>query len=192
MKNKEANFILESLVPPLVRNILLMVRYRCIIHPSAKILFPRNLTIGRGSRVGKCDIAAQGPIIIGENCKIGDYAILNSKKGYISIGSESAINEFCIIQGSGGVEIGQRCAIAPSVKFLKNHIIPVDKNAKYGSTTDKLTKVGRNVWIGADTVIIDGVAVGDYTIVGANSFVNKNIPSSVVAAGTPVRVIKSR
>ena len=51
-------------------------------------------------------------------------------------------------------------------------------------------EIGNNVFIGAGSIIMPGVTIGDNSIVGAGSVVNKDIPSNVVAAGVPARVIK--
>lgn len=53
-------------------------------------------------------------------------------------------------------------------------------------------KIENGVWIGADTTIISGAFVGEGSIIGAKSLVNKKIPPFVVAAGVPIKVIKPR
>ena len=50
--------------------------------------------------------------------------------------------------------------------------------------------IGSNVWIGGSVVICPGVTIGDNTVIGAGSVVTKDIPSNVVAAGNPCRVIR--
>lgn len=169
-----------------------MLKYRCTIHPFARISFIKNLEIGKGTIIGKCDIVAQGKIKIGEQCFISDYVILDSRKGFINIGDNSAINTHCIIYGDGGVDIGDNSAIAPFVKIVKNHIIPKNINERYGMISEKYTKIGNYVWVCADVTIIDGVEIGDNAIIGANSFVSKNIPNEVIAAGTPAKIIRKR
>ena len=49
--------------------------------------------------------------------------------------------------------------------------------------------IGDNVFIGADTVVLPGVSIGNNSVVGANSTVTKDIPANVVAAGNPAMVI---
>ena len=56
---------------------------------------------------------------------------------------------------------------------------------------DKTVKIGNNVFIGARTIILPGTTIGDNTIIGAGSVVKGNIPSGVIVAGNPARVIKS-
>ncbi|MMZ68427.1 Galactoside O-acetyltransferase [compost metagenome] len=50
--------------------------------------------------------------------------------------------------------------------------------------------IGNNVWIGGGVSILPGVTIGDNTVIGAGSVVTKNIPSGVIAAGNPCRVIR--
>ena len=51
-------------------------------------------------------------------------------------------------------------------------------------------KIERGCWIGQNVVILPGVTIGEYTIIGANSVVSRSIPSRSIAVGTPARVIK--
>lgn len=51
-------------------------------------------------------------------------------------------------------------------------------------------KIGNNVWIGANAVILPGVTIGDNTVIGAGSVVTKDIPANVVAVGNPCRVMR--
>lgn len=189
---KSVRFGLALVVPNIFKNIFLMCRYKCVIHPKARILFIKNLKIGKKTVIGKCDIYAQSSIEIGENCIINDYVILNSKTGYIKIGDNTAINNFAIIYGNGGVEIGKHNAIAQSVKIVKNHVIPTKKDIGYDITSERFTKIGDYVWLCANVVVVDGVTIGNNTIIGANSLVSKNIPSDVIAAGNPAKVVKER
>lgn len=50
--------------------------------------------------------------------------------------------------------------------------------------------IGKNCWIGAGAVILPGVTIGDNTVIGADSVVNKDIPSGVVAVGNPCKVLR--
>ncbi|ELC8457594.1 sugar O-acetyltransferase [Clostridium perfringens] len=50
--------------------------------------------------------------------------------------------------------------------------------------------IGNNVWIGANSVILPGVTIGDNSVIGAGSIVTKDIPSNVVAVGNPCRVLR--
>ena len=50
--------------------------------------------------------------------------------------------------------------------------------------------VGNSVWFGAGVIVLGGVTIGDNTVIAAGSIVTKDIPSNVIAAGVPCRVIR--
>ena len=50
--------------------------------------------------------------------------------------------------------------------------------------------IGANVWIGAGAILLPGVRVGENSVIGAGSLVNKDIPANVVAVGSPCRVLR--
>lgn len=50
--------------------------------------------------------------------------------------------------------------------------------------------IGKNVWIGANSVVLPGVTIGDNTVIGAGSIVTRDIPANVVAVGNPCRVMR--
>lgn len=51
-------------------------------------------------------------------------------------------------------------------------------------------RIGNNVWIGANSVILPGITIGDNSVIGAGSIVTKDIPENVVAVGNPCRVLR--
>jgi acetyltransferase-like isoleucine patch superfamily enzyme len=53
-------------------------------------------------------------------------------------------------------------------------------------------RIGDNVWIGMNTVVLPGIKIGDNVVIGSNSVVTKDIPSNSIAAGNPCRVIKEK
>ena len=54
----------------------------------------------------------------------------------------------------------------------------------------KSIQIGNDVWIGGNAVVIPGVTIGDNVVIGSGSVVTKDIPSGVIAAGVPCRVIR--
>lgn len=52
--------------------------------------------------------------------------------------------------------------------------------------------IGRNVYMGANVIVVKPVKIGDGAVIGAGSIVNKDIPPYEVWAGSPARFIKSR
>lgn len=190
--NKLARYAANLLVPSILVNLWLMVRYRCVIHPGARILFPANVRIGEGSMIGKCTIVGQGPIRIGRKCFINDHAILNAKTGYIEIGDQTSINHYSVVFGNGGVEIGRHCAIGLNVQIVKNHLVPPDRGDGYPHVSEQKTTIGDSVWLCSNVVVVDGVTIGSHAVVGAQSLVTKDIAIGAIAVGTPARAVKKR
>ena len=50
--------------------------------------------------------------------------------------------------------------------------------------------IGKNCWLGAGVVVLPGVTIGDNVVIGAGSIVTRDIPSNVVAAGNPCRILR--
>lgn len=99
-------------------------------------------------------------LVLGENSDIGAFSYINALHG-VEVGSE--------------VQIGAHCAIY-SVSTI---------DEKGGKVVLK-----RNCRIGSHSTVMPGVTVGENSIVGAHSFVNKDIPDNVIAFGVPVKVIR--
>lgn len=57
---------------------------------------------------------------------------------------------------------------------------------------DRPVKIGKHVWIGTGAIILPGVDIGDYSVVGAGAVVNRHVPEGAIVAGNPARIIKFR
>ncbi|MDD5945917.1 MAG: sugar O-acetyltransferase [Clostridia bacterium] len=111
--------------------------------------------------------------------------------GYnISIGNNFYANYGCIILDVCSVNIGDNVFFAPRVSlFTATH--PIDAEVRNsGLEYGKPITIGNSVWIGGGTVINPGVSIGDGTVIGSGSVVTKDMPSNVIAAGNPCRVIR--
>ena len=84
------------------------------------------------------------------------------------------------------IEIGDNVTLAPRV-----HILCHDASTKLFLDYTKIgnVKIGDDVFIGAESVVLPGVCIGNRVIIGANSTVTHNIPDNVVAAGSPAKII---
>ncbi|WP_196888371.1 DapH/DapD/GlmU-related protein [Aureivirga sp. CE67] len=93
------------------------------------------------------------------------------------------------IQASNGIEFGSNIEFGPGVKIISsNH----DLEDFTIHVEGKPIKIGNFVWIGANTVILPEVEIGDNVIIGAGSVVTKSIPSNSVAVGNPCKVIREK
>lgn len=91
------------------------------------------------------------------------------------------------------IEIGEYCKITEGVIILQHDYSRSVLRRVYGEIVgeSKKTKIGNNVFIGINSIILMGAQIGDNVIVGAGSVVSGEIPSNVVIAGNPAKVIKS-
>jgi acetyltransferase-like isoleucine patch superfamily enzyme len=111
--------------------------------------------------------------------------------GYnIEIGENFYTNHNCVILDGATVSFGDNVFIAPNCCFsTAGHPIDYERRNK-GLEYAYPIKVGNNVWFGANVTVLPGVTIGNNVVVGSGSVVNKDIPSDVVAAGNPCKIIR--
>ena len=111
--------------------------------------------------------------------------------GYnISVGDFFYANHNLIITDGAKVSFGTHVFVAPNCCFTTaEHAIDPEQR-KAGMEVAKPITVGDNVWIGAGVTVLAGVSIGDNAVIGAGSVVTRSIPSNVVAAGVPCRVMR--
>ena len=153
-----------------------------------------------GSRVARTailDVEKGGEIVIGDDSEVRHSAVLEVSgryNGSIRIGDHSVIGVGSWLQGSGEIDIGDDVIIGPYAAIVStNHqFADVDTPiARQPLTTGKIV-IENDVWLGAHVTVAMNVRIGAHSIIGANSFVNKDIPPYSVAVGSPARVIRSR
>lgn len=173
------------------------------------VVFGRNLTIRHphkihlGSNViidDGCLLDAKGTdnegIVIGDGFTLGRHSALVCKNGRIHIGANVNIGSSVkIVAGDGGaVEIGSGIDIGSSCHFSTGSydysqigVLPSSQRQKpRGIVLEDL------VWIGAGVIILDGVQIGQNSIIGAGAVVNNSIPPNRIAAGVPAKIVKDR
>jgi len=112
--------------------------------------------------------------------------------GYnIKIGENFYANHNCIILDGALVSFGDNVFIAPNCCFsTTGHPIDFEQRNK-GLEYSYPIIVGNNVWFGAGVNVLPGVTIGDNVVIGSGCVVNKDIPSNVVVAGNPARIIRN-
>lgn len=111
--------------------------------------------------------------------------------GYnIEIGENFYANHNCVILDNVKVTFGDNVFIAPDCGFYTaGHPFDIEQRNS-GLEYAFPIHIGNNVWIGGHTTVLPGVTIGDGTVIGAGSVVTKDIPSGVLAAGNPCKVIR--
>lgn len=146
-------------------------------------------------------------IEIGENSKFIsardiNVAGINQQCILAAMGPESIIKigKYCGFSGSvlvaeTSIEIGDFCNIGANVKIYDTdfHVEdPILRRSQLSPHIAKTSpvKIGQDVWIGANVIVLKGVTIGDGAIIGAGSVVTKDVPSKYVFAGNPARLIR--
>ena len=133
-----------------------------------------------GARIGKNVIFYPGVWIApGKNLVVGDDV-------------DFALD--VIVTTSGGVEIGDRTLIGYRAQILSsNHRIPDNRSQIFNSGHEyKKVTIGKDVWIGANAIILPGIEVGEGAVVAAGSIVTKNVAPFTIVGGNPAQLIKQR
>lgn len=107
----------------------------------------------------------------------------------IHVGRGVFINACCHFQDHGGVTLGDGCQIGHNVVFATlNHGLAPEERV---STRPAPITLGKNVWVGSNATILQGVTIGDNAIVAAGAVVTKDVPANTVVGGVPAKFIKS-
>jgi acetyltransferase-like isoleucine patch superfamily enzyme len=112
----------------------------------------------------------------------------------VRIGRGCFLNLGVMVAAMELVEIGDHCMFANGCFVTDaNHRFddPHEPITWQGFTSKGPTRIGDNVWCGANVVVTSGVTVGRRSVIGANSVVTADIPPFSIAAGAPARVLRS-
>lgn len=106
----------------------------------------------------------------------------------ITIGRNVFVNACCHFQDHGGVTLGDDCLVEHNVVFatLNHGIAPEERKSMLPAPI----VVGRKVWIGSNSTILQGVTVGDNAIIAAGSVVTKDVPANTIVGGVPAKPIR--
>ena len=122
----------------------------------------------------------------GEGTSIYDSSLVI---GDVKVGENTWIGPFTILDGSGGLAIGDNCSIAAGVQIYSHESILWALSGGRMEYTKAKTVVGNCCYIGPNTVVNKGVKIGNHCLVGAHSLVNINLKAHSIAAGSPCKVI---
>lgn len=163
----------------LQRNVFKSVGERVRIFPLAKIVGAQHITLG-------------------SNVMIDDFVLLCAADDIV-IGSYVHLGCFSSIQGGGRLTMGDFSGISAGVRLftgnddylgsaLTNPTVPAEFRAVSRSFID----IGRHCIVGANSVVLPGVTIGEGAVVGACSLVKHDLEPWTVYAGSPARAIKKR
>lgn len=141
--------------------------------------------------------------VFADNIKISResifYNVIYGSYSYNSIRvtvNNCIIGKFCSIAQGVSIGLGKH----PINEFVSTHpaFYSIHKQCGYTFSEKQMfnevetTVIGNDVWIGANSIIADGVNIGNGAVIAANSFVNKDVPDFGIVGGTPAKLIKYR
>lgn len=160
---------------------ILNARHNVSVHPSAEV-DPET----------KFD--TNGKITVGRDCRIRRYAVIAPSGGRISIGENSLVNASGMLIGHGSVDVGTDVLIGPHTTIVAgNHTFDdPDTPIVQQEVAGKGIEIRDDVWIGANCTVLDGVTLGEGSIVAAGSVVTESVPARAIVAGAPAEKIDDR
>jgi acetyltransferase-like isoleucine patch superfamily enzyme len=111
--------------------------------------------------------------------------------GDVRVGDHTWIGPFTMLDGSGGLTIGAHCSVSAGVQIYTHDSVRWALSAGEEPYDTAPTSIGDRCYIGASSVVAKGVTVASDCVVGACSFVNRDVPPFTVVAGVPARPIGS-
>ncbi|TXK83688.1 DapH/DapD/GlmU-related protein [Paenibacillus sp. N3.4] len=142
----------------------------CFVSPRA-LFFPDDIQMGDRSYIAAGAIIRNTSLVMGADCSINAYAIVTGK---VTMGD------------------GVRIATHANIYGFNHGYASTEQPIFKQPLTTKGIRIGDDVWIGANAVILDGVQIGSHSIIAAGAIVTKDVPSYSIVGGNPAKVIRSR
>ena len=138
------------------------------------------------------NVTIKGECVISNDVSLCHNVEVRSNKSNIFIGACSSINRNSLVIGK--VIIKEYVAISPNCVIVGSNHVFKDPNKLINDqgVKSKGIYIDDDVWIGANSTVLDGVVIGKGSIIGAGSVVSKSIPPYSVAFGNPCIVVKKR
>lgn len=172
-----------------VMRLFLRVGDKVLFHgiPVFELYSRDSLYVGDGTMINSSNIFYH--LSMHSRCKF----VANTKESKILIGANSRLHGVCI-NAREMVEIGSNVLIAANVSIVDSngHEVslpdPLKRIFTRGETSP--VKICDGVWVGANSIILPGVTIGEGSVVAAGSVVSKSVPSNVLVAGVPAKIIR--
>jgi acetyltransferase-like isoleucine patch superfamily enzyme len=134
-------------------------------------------------------------VIKTNNAQLNETRFLGCKTvgdiSQIKIGTNVSFGGDVLLYANSSIEIGDNTIIGYHT-ILHTSTHDYNDHPIWLKRIDKPIKIGRHVWIGTGTIILPGVIVGDFSVIGAGSVVTANVPEGSIVGGNPARIIKIR
>jgi len=133
----------------------------------------------------------------GRTVRIGPRAAVAAEAflhGPIELGADVSVNHRVSMDGgSAGIRVGEGCRIATGATlYAFDHGTAPDRPVRSQPVRSRGIVIGRDVWVGAQAGITDGVTIGDGGVVGMGAVVTRDVEPGTVVGGVPARFIRKR
>jgi acetyltransferase-like isoleucine patch superfamily enzyme len=136
-------------------------------------------------------LGSDASIEIADGCHLrGEFIV--GQSAFISIGANTRFNKPCVLRATGrrAIRMGEGCLMA-NVRFDTADSLPIfDLITKKQINSAEDVFIGDRVWIAENVLVLKGSVIDHDSVIGAGAVVEGNIPAHVVAAGSPIRVVR--
>ncbi len=142
----------------------------------------------------------RGKIVLGDQVILMDRVRLvtgdtwTNRDAFITIGSKVIVNVGAYLSGEGGLIIEDEVLIGPGAKILSaghDYKGPPESIYRHPLTYGRI-HIEKGAWIGASSIVLEGVRIGRGAVIGAGSTVTKDVRAFSIVAGSPARLVKWR
>lgn len=173
----------------------ILIGKEVLIEDNTKIGFltiirGNNIKIGRFVKIGSFVFIDTESIEIGEDTRINEQVIIAGIKNpdsLFKVGKRARIMEYSFLNPTKPLIIGDDTGIGGHC-LLFTHGSWLSQLEGYPVTFAPIT-IGNNVWLPWRVFVMPGVSVGNNVVIGANSFINKDLPSNCLATGMPAKIL---
>lgn len=163
--------IMKSIIRILIYKILYMSKlkniniFKCFIGDGSKIIINDKNSI----------------VTIGNKFICRDYVRIKCTKGCLTIGNNVFFNNGCSINCRKNISIGDNSIFGENVKIYDHdHIFKSIDLTRNSGFIEKEVIIGKNVWIGSNSIILKGVRIGDNSVIGSGSIVTKDVREGTI------------
>ncbi|MFH1870965.1 MAG: acyltransferase [Pseudomonadota bacterium] len=163
---------------------------------SAYLKGHERIELGRGCKIhadASVDASRSPGVQLGDKVTLNRYAYVQGGNGGVRLGDRVEINNHSIVNGTGGVDIGADTLVGPGVRIISyQHRYARGATIRSQPVLALPIRIGRDVWLGANAIILAGVTIGDGAVVAAGAVVREDVPPYAVVAGVPATIKKYR
>jgi acetyltransferase-like isoleucine patch superfamily enzyme len=128
-----------------------------------------------------------GKVVLEHGCQIRHFSVIEMCGGYFELGERSVLGFQSMVQCTGDIRVGKSTLLGPQNVLLASYH-PMSSDPEIQKTLRMSTlRIGDNVWSGSHVTFNHGIVVGTNSVVGANSFVNKDVEENSIVWGSPAK-----